>query len=269
MIEDRTPSDCATRPCELVAFVAHPDDAELNCGGTLALAAARGQRVAVVDLTRGELGTRGTPERRAEEAALAARALGLSARINLGLPDGHLHDTDEARRAVVDILRRLRPTVVIAPPLEDHHPDHAAAGRILANSVYLAGVARYAPGLEPWRPHALLHYLGSRAGVPRLVVDVTPAHEARRAAILCYRSQFHDPDSKEPATRISHPQFLEAIEGTSRRYGALIGVPFGEAFTSAEPVPTTDLVGLYERVPWKHPDSRSSASQPAPKGPPR
>ena len=236
-------------PCDIVAFTAHPDDMELNCSGTLALSVRAGWRAGAVDLTRGELSTRGTPERRAEEARKAAAEIGLTTRANLELPDGHLHDGDETRRAVVRVLRTMRPRVVVAPPLNDHHADHMAVAEIVTRSFYLAGVAKYDPGMEPWRPHALLYYLGSRADIPALVVDVTPTYTQRLAAIGCYASQFFKKDSTERRTRISHPDFLDAIDGTARRYGALIGVRYGEAFTSPEPLPIRDLVGLYSPTP--------------------
>lgn len=241
-------------PCDIVAFTAHPDDMELTCSGTLAVAARRGWRAGAVDFTRGELGTRGTPEIRAEEAACAARILGLASRVNLALPDGHLRDDDSTRKAVVRLLRRMRPRVVIAPPLEDHHPDHVAVGEVLARSVYLAGVRRYAPGEDPpWRPHVLLHYLGSQAAVPTLVVDTAEVYAIRTRAIACYRSQFFRDGSAEPPTRISHPDFLAAIEARCRYHGALIGAAFGEAYTSHGPVPAGDLVALYSKAPWEHP----------------
>ena len=242
-------------PCDIVAFTAHPDDMELTCGGTLAVCARQGWRAGAIDFTRGELSTRGTPEVRESEALCAARVLGLCLRMNLHVPDGHVRDTDEIRAAVVRILRQLRPKVVIAPPLEDHHPDHMAVAEILERSFYLAGVQRYAPGDEPWRPHVLLHYVGSRAVTPNLVVDVTSVYDLRRQAIQCYRSQFFQEGSTEPPTRISHPGFLEAVDGACRRHGALIGVPYGEAFTSALPVPVRDLVELYSRTPWEHPQT--------------
>ena len=159
--------------CDIVAFMAHPDDAELQCGGTLALAVARGSRAAVVDFSRGELATRGTPEDRDREAEAAALELGLSCRINLGLPDGRLEDSHDARKQVVRLLRLLRPKVVIAPALRDHHPDHMAVARIVDQSFYLGGIAKYLPELEPWRPNTLLHTMGTRPGVPSLVVDIS------------------------------------------------------------------------------------------------
>ncbi|MBI4605137.1 MAG: bacillithiol biosynthesis deacetylase BshB1 [Planctomycetes bacterium] len=245
------------KPCDIVAFTAHPDDVELNCGGTLALAVRQGWKAGAVDFTRGELGTRGTPEVRAREAEEAARVLGLSCRTNLGLPDGRLRDTDEARLLVVRALRLLRPRVVIAPPLADHHPDHGAVGAILAASLHLAGIAKYAPDLEPWRPHALLHYLGMRGGPPDLVVDVTSVYETRVAAILAHASQFHREGSAERPTRIAHPHFLEAVEAAVRRSGALIGVRYGEGYTLEGPVPVADLVALFAEEPWKHPEAQA------------
>lgn len=232
-------------PSDLVAFVAHPDDAEIHCGGTLALAAAQGWRAAIVDFTRGELSTRGTPERRAEEAAEAAAVLGLACRVQLGLPDGHVRDDDDARRQVVALLRRMRPRVVIAPPASDHHADHVAVAEIVSRSVYLAGVARYAPeadGPEPWRPRCLLHHVGTRPAIPDLVVDVSAVFEQRMRAMRCYRSQFHAPESDEKPTRVSHPEFLAWVEGALRRHGFLIGVSHGEAYTTPEPVPVTDVI---------------------------
>lgn len=249
-------------PCDIVAFTAHPDDVELNCSGTLAAAAAQGRKAGVVDFSRGELGTRGTPEIRAREAAAAARALGLTCRINLGLPDGHLRDNDEARGLVVRLLRAMRPRVVIAPPLVDHHADHMAVAETVSRSFYLAGVARYgmpqsdatAPeeATAPWRPRALLHYTGSQITAPDVVVDITDVYEARKKAILCFASQFYKDGSDELPTRIAHPDFFDALEGRARHFGALIGARYGEAYTTPEPVGVTDLVSLYDREAWKH-----------------
>ena len=237
-------------PADIVAFTAHPDDVELNCAGTLAKAVSAGWRAAAVEMTAGELSTRGTVENRAREAAAAAEALGLEQRFHLGLPDGHVRDDDASRKAVVEVLRAMRPRVVIAPPLEDHHADHMATAQILTNAFYLAGVEKYAPGLPPWRPRTLLHYLGSRADVPSLVVDVTSVYEKRRQATLCFRSQFYQEGSDETTTRISHPEFLEAIDGRSRYFGTLIGVGFGEAYRTVEPLPVQDLVSLFSVDPW-------------------
>ncbi|MCZ6792648.1 MAG: bacillithiol biosynthesis deacetylase BshB1 [Planctomycetota bacterium] len=238
-------------PCDLVVFAAHPDDAELNCGGTLLLGADQGWKTAVVDFTRGELSTRGTPERRANETDEASHVLGLSYRVNLGLADGHLHDSDENRQAVVRLLRSMRPRVVIAPPLEDHHADHVAVARILESSLYLSGVEKYCPDADPWRPHTLLHYVGSRSVAPQIVVDISSVHERRTRAVLSYRSQFHDPQSEERPTRISHPEFLDWVNGALKHYGLLIGASYGEGYTSPEPVPVFNLVEQLGRVRWE------------------
>ena len=242
-------------PCDIVAFAAHPDDAELTCGGTLALAVRQGWKAAVVDFTRGELSTRGTVEERRKEAAEAARVLGLTCRVNLELPDGHLHDSDENRKLVVRLLRKMRPRVVIAPPLLDHHPDHMAVARIIQRCFFLAGVEKYAEGDPPWKPHALLHYMGTAPAAPDLVVDVSSVHEVRMEAIRCYRSQFYREGADEPPTRISHPDFLTTVEGMSRRMGFFIGISFGEGFTSMAPVPVPDPVSLYFHAPWSQPGS--------------
>lgn len=242
----------ALGPCDLIAFVAHPDDAELNCGGTLALAAKQGYKTAVVDFTRGELSTRGTPETREEETRNASRVLDLAYRVQLGRPDGHLRDDDDARGRVVEILRTARPKVVIAPPFDDHHPDHIAVAEVVARSFYLAGVKKYRPGLDPWRPNSLLHYAGSRAVTPRFVVDITPVYETRKRAIECYRSQFHDPGTRETQTRIALPEFMEWIEGMVRHYGFLIGASYGEAYTSPEPVPISNPVQVFGREKWEN-----------------
>ena len=240
------------QPCDIVAFAAHPDDVELNCAGTLALAVKQGHRAGVVDFCRGELGTRGTPESRDQESAAAAEVLGLTCRVNLQLRDGHLRDDDESRALVVRALRRMRPTVVIAPPpANDHHADHVATGQTVSNSFYLAGVRKYVPGDEPWRPHALLHYCGSRLTAPTLVVDVSEVYDVRTQAALCYRSQFYQEGSTEPETRIAHPEFLEAIDARARHFGMSIGVKYGEAYIAPEPVPVRDLVELFGKTPWE------------------
>ncbi len=237
--------------CDIVAFMAHPDDAELQCGGTLALATATGSRAGVVDFSRGELATRGSPEERAAEAEAAAKELGLRCRINLDLPDGRLEDREEYRKEIVRLIRLMRPKVVIAPALADHHPDHMAVAAIVDRSFYLSGIAKYLPEIEPWRPNTLLHTMGTRPAVPSLVVDISEVYETRKKAIACYGSQFYREDSREPQTRISHPEFNNWVEGGLRHFGFFIGASYGEGFTSALPVPVRDPVKQYSVVPWK------------------
>jgi bacillithiol biosynthesis deacetylase BshB1 len=235
---------------DLVVFAAHPDDAELSTGGLLLVAASRGWRTGIVDLTRGELGTLGTPEIRAREAEAAARVLGLSVRRNLGLPDGRLHDCDEFRLEIVRAVRELRPRLVIAPPRQDHHPDHMAAAELVRQSFYLTGIAKYCPELPPWRPRGLFHYAGGNAIAPTLVVDVSAVIEKRREAIRCYASQFQSLPAGAPP-RIAAPFFLDSVDGHLRHFGSRIGVPFGEGYVSDTPLPVADPVGLFTRQPWQ------------------
>ncbi len=232
--------------CDVAAFFAHPDDAELVAGGTLAREASRGRRVALVDLTRGESGSRGTPETRAAEAEEAARILGVSQRETLGLPDGGLSDTTEQRAAVVAALRRLRPRVVILPHAEQRHPDHAAAGRIVYDAAFLAGLRNHRPDLGPaFRPRKLLYGLATGETFdtrPTLVVDITATWEKKIAAVLAFRSQF----TPEAGESVSMPfdRFRENVELAARRHGQRIGVRYGEGFITREPLAVDDLLAL-------------------------
>ena len=235
---------------DLVVFAAHPDDAELTCGGTLLVARRQGWSTAIVDVTRGELGSLGTPEVRAREAQDAAQKLGLNERRNLGLPDGHVRDCDEYRLAVVRAIRELQPRVVIAPPRDEHHPDHMAVSELVRQSFYLCGIRKYLPDVPAHRPRSLLHYVGSRSASPQIVVDVSDVFDGKMEAIQCYRSQFEG-EKDSPTLRINQSYFLDSIRGHARHYGALIGVPRGEAFTSAVPLPVADLVGLFDEDPWR------------------
>jgi len=215
---------------DLLAFGPHPDDVEICCAGTLLKVKAAGGRVGVADLSAGEMGTRGTRERRAAECEAASRALGLDARSCLDLGDGRLREGLEAERAVAALIRRWRPRIVLAPWGVDDHPDHAHAARIVKNACFLAGMARVETGEPPHRPRALLSYPGRREFAPSFVVDITAFWEQRLAAARCYTSQFHDPDSPEPATAISSPDFWHYIEARAMYYGQLVGVRYGEAF---------------------------------------
>ena len=214
-------------PFDLVVFSAHPDDAELCCGGLLLLCAEQGRRTAVVDLTRGELGSLGTPEIREQEAGEAAGVLRLTKRCNLGVPDGHIRDTDENREQIVRVVQELRPTLVIAPPREDHHPDHMGLAELVRQSVYLCSVRKYLPASPPWRPKALLHHMGSRHQTPKFVVDISSVIDRRLEAVRCYRSQFDSPQEGFPV-RIASERFLDSIQASLAHYGSLIGVAYGE-----------------------------------------
>lgn len=228
---------------EALFFGAHPDDVELTSAGLAALLASHGHAVGVVDLTAGELGTRGTPEIRAEEARRAGEELGVASRECLALPDGALDRHDRAQlAAVVGVLRRHRPSLVVAPDRDDAHPDHVEAAHLVSRACYLSGLARYdAPG-ERWRPARLLFALYRGTAAPQLVVDVTPVWEKRAAALEAHASQL-DP-AAGPSTYLTAPGFLAEIEGRARAWGALAGGTFGEGYRARGPIVIGDARAL-------------------------
>ena len=226
-------------------FGPHPDDVELTCGGLAALLASNGHRVGMVDLTRGELGTRGTPEGRGEEAERAARALGAAARWNLGLPDTGLAGGDRAQlTAVVACLREHRPSLVVAPDHHDDHPDHVEASRLVARACHLAGLRRFAAPGERFRPDRLLFALYRRLAVPHLVVDVTPVWERRLEALRAHASQI---EGAGPQTYLTAPDFLAEVESRARVFGAAIGAKFGEGYRMRGPLALYDARALLGR----------------------
>ena len=215
---------------DVVAFGAHPDDIELGCGGTLAKLADAGRSVVFVDLTRGELGTRGTVEVRQQEAREAARILGATARENLTLPDGHLALTAEAKRKVVEVIRRFRPRLVFLPYFHDRHPDHVHASEIVYEGTFLAGLPRYVTGEASYRPDKIIYYMGWEEFSPSFIVDISEQFERKMEAIRAYASQFTLADPSYPKTRLTSPATDRLIRSRMAHYGALIGKEYGEAF---------------------------------------
>lgn len=234
---------------DVLAVFSHPDDAELSVSGTLLKMKSLGYRTGVLDMTRGEMGTRGTPEMRDKESLEAARILKLDVRRNLGQPDGHIWPTEEARAAVVRIIREHRPRVLLTTHWDDPHPDHANTCKIVREAARLATMARYdeAGNQAPVRMPAIMHSLFSRHVVPSFIVDVSGFVEEKMAAIKAHASQFYSPESKEPTTRISEPGFLNQIEYRMRYFGSLIGVSAGEPFYVREALNVDDPVGLLTR----------------------
>jgi N-acetylglucosamine malate deacetylase 1 len=232
-------------PFDVAGICAHPDDAELVMGGTLALEAGRGRRVAIVDLTRGESGSRGTPELRAKESQEAAGILGVAHRESLGLPDSRLECTPAQKDAVVQALRRLQPRVAILPHWVQRHPDHTAAGRIVYEASFLAGLANYRPELGPaFRPFKLVYALSVTESVdvpPSFVVDISSTWEKKLRAVAAYASQFGVPSEQgqSPLDR-----FQRNMELAARRQGQRVGVAFGEGFVTREPLLIGDVAGL-------------------------
>lgn len=232
-------------PVDVLAISAHPDDVELTCGGTLVRLKARGHRFGIVDLTRGEMGTRGTPEIRAAEARRAAEILGAEFRDTLDLGDGGLAGGREAELAVIEVIRREKPRIVLTPFPDDRHPDHRRAGQLVTDAAYYAGLRKLETAYPAHRPQQTVYFSTFDAHPPDFVVDVTPVIETRRAAMRAFASQFHNAGSAEPQTVLSQKDFLDVIESRARQLGALIGVDFGEGFVARRPPRLDDLVEAF------------------------
>lgn len=234
---------------DALAAFSHPDDAELSVAGTLLKLKSLGYRTGVVDMTRGEMGTRGTPEGRAEEAREAARIMQLDVRLNLEQPDGHVWLTEESRTAMVRVIRKLKPKIILTTHWDDPHPDHAATSRIVREAARLATMRRYdeEAGLDAVRLPIVAHSVFSRLIAPSFIVDVSDFVAEKMRAIRAHASQFYSPQSSEPTTRISEKGFLDQIEYRMRYYGSLIGVAAGEAFYVREALNVDDPVALLSR----------------------
>lgn len=234
---------------DVLAVFSHPDDAELSVSGTLLKLKAMGYRTGVLDLTRGEMGTRGTPEERASEAEAAARILKLDVRMNLGQPDGHVWPTEDARTKLVRVLRAHRPRVLMTTHWEDPHPDHANTCLIVRQAARLASMMKYdgESGAAPVPVPAIMHSLFSRRVVPSFIVDVSDFVEEKMRAIKAHTSQFYRPDTDEPETRISAEGFLDQISFRMRYFGSLIGVAAGEPFFVQEALNVDDPFALLTR----------------------
>ncbi len=230
---------------DILAFGAHPDDVELFAGGTMAKMAALGYSTGVVDMTRGELGTRGTPAIRRNEAQKASKILGLKVRENLGLPDGEVLVTPAARLKVIRMLRKYCPRIVLTHHWEDKHPDHVKTSQLVSEAVHHSGLAKIKTGQPRYRPETLLFFKVPPHSIPAFIVDISDYSDQRTAAIRAYQSQLFNPRSQEPATKLSHPDFLANIESIHSYYGTLIGKRMGEAFVLKETLEVRDLVAHF------------------------
>ena len=233
-----------TETLDVLAVAAHADDAEVGCGGVLIQAASAGLRTGVADLTAGERATRGNTRQRSAERDRATELLGLAARFNVGLPDGSLGTHPEHRAAVIRLMRDVGPAIVLAPYPEDRHPDHAAAGRLVREGSFMAGVGRVGEG-KPHRPGRLYHYMVNHPFTPSFVVDISAVWERKLETITAYESQFGC-RGLEPDTALSGGGFLSMIEARARFHGAMIGVECGEAFHLSGPVPLDFLPGVHD-----------------------
>ena len=222
---------------DILAIGAHPDDVELGCGGTLAKLISEGKKVAIVDLTQGELGTRGTNVTRAEEAASASEILGISARENLKMKDGFILNSEEYQIQIVKMIRKYQPEIVLANAVDDRHPDHAKAAKLVSDACFLSGLVKIETELDgenqkQWRPKQVFHYIQWKHITPDFVIDISNFMEKKIEACLAYKTQFYDPNSNEPMTPIATKDFLESLTYRAQDLGRLSGVEFAEGFTT-------------------------------------
>ena len=223
---------------DILAIGSHPDDVELGCSGTLINEVKRGKKVGIIDLTQGELGTRGTVETRYQEAADAAKIMGVSVRENLKMRDGFFKNDEAHQMQLIKAIRKYQPEIVIGNILEDRHPDHGRGGWLIYDACFFSGLRQVkttdeeGKEQEKWRPKMLLHYIQDRFYEPDLIIDISHVWEQRMEAIKAYKTQFYDPNSTEPQSYLSNPDFLDAIVARARSLGKRIGVKYGEGFVS-------------------------------------
>lgn len=226
---------------DILAFGVHPDDVELGCSGTLIAAVAEGKKVVVVDLTRGELGTRGTAETRKAEAAAAAEAMGVHARENLEMADGFFQNDETNIRKVIAVIRKYQPEIVLCNAPEDRHPDHGRSSKLVADAAFLAGlikIATEADGVpqDAWRPKYVFHYIQDRYLKPDFVMDISAFIEQKMKAVLAYTTQFNTTDDSEPQTYISSPDFMDVIRSRALMFGKRIGVEYAEGYITTKAI---------------------------------
>ncbi|WP_276089070.1 bacillithiol biosynthesis deacetylase BshB1 [Pedobacter sp. JY14-1] len=234
---------------DILVLAVHPDDAELGCSGTIARYIAEGRKVGIVDFTRGELGTRGSAEIRDQEAADSARILGLHVRENLRFRDGFFKNDEPHQMAVVRMLRKYRPEIVLTNALEDRHPDHGRAGDLSNDACFLSGLPRISSQdngqeQEAWRPRLVLQFIQDRYLKPDVIIDITPYMDTKIASIKAFRTQFLSPGGEQPQTYISSPDFFESVIGRAREFGKSIGTTYGEGFTSRKLIGVANLFEL-------------------------
>ncbi len=234
---------------DILVFAVHPDDAELGCSGTILKHIAEGKKVGIVDFTRGELGTRGTAETRDQEASDSAEILGLHARENLRFKDGFFKNDEIHQLEVIKMVRKYKPEIILTNALHDRHPDHGRAGDLANDAIFLSGLLKIETSLagvtqEAWRPRLVLQYIQDRYIKPDIIVDISDFIDQKIASIRAFKTQFDSPDSSEPQTYISSPEFLEAVIGRSREFGKNIGANYGEGFTSRKLLGVDSLFNL-------------------------
>lgn len=234
---------------DILAFGAHPDDVELSCSGTLLKHIQLGKRVGIADLTEGELGTRGSRELRTAESLNAAEILGVNIRVNLKMADGFFQNDKEHQLEIIKTIRQYQPEIVLANAINDRHPDHGRASQLVSEACFLAGLMKIETSIDgeiqnAWRPGAVYHYIQHNNHQPSFVVDISDFMETKMNAIKAYQSQFHNPESKEPATILSSPEYLEHIYQRAADMGRIIGVKYAEGYVAERYVGVNNLFDL-------------------------
>lgn len=238
---------------DILAFGVHPDDVELGCSGTLIASIAIGKKAGVIDLTRGELGTRGTAETRNEEAANAAKVMGIHARENLEMADGFFQNNEANTRKVITAIRKYQPEILLCNAPDDRHPDHGRSSKLVSDAAFLAGLLKIETSLngisqEAWRPKYVFHYIQDRYLKPDFIFDISGHHDKKIEAILCYTTQFNTTDTSEPQTYISNPDFLAIIKARAIMLGKRIGVNYGEGYLSSKMLGVTSFDNFIQHV---------------------
>lgn len=234
---------------DVMAIGVHPDDVELSCAGVLLIEKKNGKKTGIIDLTQGELGTRGTAETRKQEAADAARILGVDVRENLGLRDGFFQNSEADQLKVIEAIRKYRPEVILCNAPEDRHPDHGRSAKLVSDACFLSGLRKIATTAggkpqEAWRPKYVLHYIQDRFLQPDFVIDISEVMDTKLESVKAYGTQFHNPALNEPQTYISTPDFLDSIIYRSKMMGKMIGVKYAEGFISEKMIglPSLDVL---------------------------
>ena len=238
---------------DILAFGVHPDDVELGCSGTIIAAIEEGKTVGIIDLTQGELGTRGTIETRYQEATEAAEIMGVAIRENLKMADGFFKNDEAHQRLVIAAIRKYQPDIILCNAPEDRHPDHGRSAKLVADAAFLSGLRKITTDSDgiyqaAWRPKYIFHYIQDRFIQPSFVVDITAHHDKKIAAILAYKTQFNNADTAEPQTYISSPQFLETVKARAMMLGKRIGVQYAEGFISEKVLGINSLDAFIQNV---------------------
>ncbi len=230
---------------DVLAFGAHPDDVEIFCSGLLLKLKSQGFTIGIIDLTKGELSTRGTVELRAKESREATQILNLDIRENVGLKDGDIKVDSSSKKSIIEIIRKHRPRIVLTPYWEDRHPDHIYTSRLVSASFFYSGLTKVKTEFEAYRPKSLIYYFHHEVAKPSFIVDISKEFETKLNAVNAYKSQFFNKDSKEPQTYISSPDFINSIKNRAKYFGFQIGVEYGEPYFAKSAIKIDNIMEIF------------------------